>query len=96
MIEKAIAVTGLIGAIAGGVYVMESRYQAKVAANEIHAGLQQQYQSMRLNDVEGRIIQYERDARTRELSAREQEHLRRLYREQCQLLIQLKIVQKCK
>jgi len=94
VIKETVAVIGLIGTIAGGVYVLEARYESRENARQFHAGLQDQYQSMRLNQVDNQIVQLEREARSRRLTEHERNLLQRLYREQKMLLCQLKI-EKC-
>ena len=59
MIEKISAVLGLVGTIAGGVYVIEGRYETREQAQEVHAGLQLQYNIGREDGLERRIFDLE-------------------------------------
>jgi hypothetical protein len=83
----------LLGTLAGGIYYVDERYAQRQWAEERIAGLQDQYNSSRLNQVDQQIIDLEREGERRRLSPMEENLLRRLKRERQKLLCELRIEQ---
>ena len=85
------AIIAIVLAVGGALASIDTFYARRSYTDERFAGLENSYQSMRLNQVDGQIVQIEREGRVRRLSIIEQELLRRLYQEREALLCQLRI-----
>lgn len=84
----------LVAAIGGVVVTSDSRYESKEYSREQFASVSQQLEQSRLNDVDSRIIQLQKERERRRLSDFEQDVLRRLLQERKLLLCRMKL-EKC-
>ena len=90
-ISIAIAVVLSVGGAMAGI---DSFYARRAYVDARLTGVEDSYSSMRLNQIDGQIVELERARRHRSLSEIEMQLLARLYRERKQLLCQLRI-EKC-